>query len=99
MMTARQLLSHKLRDGKYRARLYAAPVDEGLTLEVAISAGLLVQDDCYYCGCKLSDYELDHRTALQTGGAHELSNLVKACPGCNHRKGTKSEGEFMCSTK
>jgi 5-methylcytosine-specific restriction endonuclease McrA len=95
MMTPRQLLSHKLRDGRYRARSYHAPVDEGLTLEAAILAGLLSQDDCYYCGGKLTDYELDHKTPLQLGGAHKLSNIAKACPLCNHRKGTKSEGEFM----
>ena len=45
---------------------------------------------CYWCaaGCKDS-FHVDHYVPLAKGGAHELANLVIACPTCNLRKHAK----------
>jgi 5-methylcytosine-specific restriction endonuclease McrA len=95
-MTSRQLLSHKLRDGRYRARQFGCRIDPALTLAALIEAGWLETGNCYYCRGVLGEaYELDHKTPLQRGGAHTLTNLCKACPLCNHRKNRKTEQEFM----
>lgn len=94
-MTPRQLLSHKLRDGRYRARQFGCRIDPALTLASAVEAGFLEAEHCHYCGDWLGEaYELDHMMPLQRGGAHELSNICKACPLCNHRKNRKTEEEF-----
>jgi 5-methylcytosine-specific restriction endonuclease McrA len=50
---------------------------------------------CYWCGddCA-SAYHVDHYTPLSKGGAHELHNLVIACPTCNLRKHAKDPLDF-----
>lgn len=48
---------------------------------------------CYYCGDPATC--LDHRIPLARGGAHLPGNLVPACHGCNSRKYTRTEREFL----
>lgn len=51
---------------------------------------------CFYCGKELNgSYEIDHKRPLSRGGFNMASNLVVACPKCNHRKHTKTAGEFL----
>ena len=89
-MTPRQLLSHKLRDGKYRAKHYGCPVDPELTLAAVIDAGFLKINKCYYCGKDIGDgpgdYTLEHIEPLIKNGPHSLGNICKACPSCNYGK-------------
>lgn len=42
---------------------------------------------CQYCGRHASDLTLDHVLPKHLGGEHTWTNVVAACPGCNHRKG------------
>lgn len=42
---------------------------------------------CQYCGKKTSDLTIDHVIPRHLGGKHVWSNVVAACPACNHRKG------------
>ena len=50
---------------------------------------------CYWCGvaCK-SNYHVDHYTPLSKGGAHQVENLVIACPRCNLTKNCTDPYEF-----
>lgn len=50
---------------------------------------------CYWCGCKCArKFHVDHYYPLSKGGAHEVCNLVIACPSCNLRKSAKSPIDF-----
>lgn len=94
-LTPRQRLSHKLRDGKYRAKL-AGCYYELVTISQAVSSGLLAQDKCHYCNCLLVGiYTLDHKEPLKLGGPHTLDNLTKACPECNEDKRIQTELEYL----
>jgi 5-methylcytosine-specific restriction endonuclease McrA len=42
---------------------------------------------CQYCGKRTSDLTIDHVVPRHMGGRHLWSNVVAACPACNHRKG------------
>jgi 5-methylcytosine-specific restriction endonuclease McrA len=42
---------------------------------------------CQYCGRRSVDLTLDHVWPKHLGGAHVWTNIVAACPSCNHRKG------------
>lgn len=42
---------------------------------------------CQYCGKKTSDLTIDHVVPRHAGGKHIWTNVVAACPACNHRKG------------
>jgi len=42
---------------------------------------------CQYCGRRGIDLTLDHVLPRHLGGTHIWTNVVAACPGCNHRKG------------
>lgn len=42
---------------------------------------------CQYCGKKTSDLTIDHVVPRHLGGKHIWTNVVAACPACNHRKG------------
>ena len=42
---------------------------------------------CQYCGRHSSDLTLDHVLPKHLGGEHVWTNVVAACPACNHRKG------------
>ena len=48
---------------------------------------------CQYCGTGSRDLTIDHVVPKHRGGRHEWENLVTACRGCNHRKGSKTVGE------
>lgn len=50
---------------------------------------------CYWCGVACKDsYHIDHYEPLAKGGAHELHNLVIACPSCNFSKSAKDPYQF-----
>lgn len=42
---------------------------------------------CQYCGKKTGDLTIDHVVPRHVGGKHIWTNVVAACPACNHRKG------------
>jgi len=42
---------------------------------------------CQYCGRHTIDLTLDHVLPRHLGGEHIWTNVVAACPNCNHRKG------------
>ena len=42
---------------------------------------------CQYCGKHAPDLTIDHVIPRHLGGQHIWSNVVAACPACNHRKG------------
>jgi len=42
---------------------------------------------CQYCGKNTLYLTIDHVQPKHLGGIHTWSNLVAACPTCNHRKG------------
>lgn len=49
---------------------------------------------CYWCGKKLEKYHIDHIVPVSRGGSNEPSNVVLACPTCNHRKSSKLPHEW-----
>jgi 5-methylcytosine-specific restriction endonuclease McrA len=42
---------------------------------------------CQYCGRHSTDLTVDHVWPKHLGGTHCWTNVVAACPSCNHRKG------------
>ena len=58
---------------------------------------LFLRDDhlCMYCGRELPTYLLtrDHLVPLSRGGTDCWSNVVAACRGCNHAKGSRTPDE------
>jgi len=42
---------------------------------------------CQYCGKHAPELTIDHVIPRHLGGQHVWSNVVAACPACNHRKG------------
>jgi 5-methylcytosine-specific restriction endonuclease McrA len=53
---------------------------------------VLRRDDytCQYCGRRVPYLTVDHIIPRSLGGEHIWSNLVAACPSCNHRKGGRT---------
>lgn len=49
---------------------------------------------CYYCGCILEVYHLDHVVPLSRGGSNDISNIVCACVSCNLSKRAKLISEW-----
>jgi 5-methylcytosine-specific restriction endonuclease McrA len=45
---------------------------------------------CQYCGQHVSYLTVDHVIPRHLGGKHIWTNLVAACPHCNHRKGGRT---------
>lgn len=45
---------------------------------------------CQYCGKKVPHLTIDHIIPRSRGGEYKWSNLVAACPSCNHRKGGRA---------
>jgi len=45
---------------------------------------------CQYCGRKVSEMTIDHVFPRHLGGQHVWTNVVAACPSCNHRKGSRT---------
>ncbi len=48
---------------------------------------------CQYCGRKNIDLTIDHVIPRHMGGKHIWTNVVAACPACNHRKGGRTPVE------
>jgi 5-methylcytosine-specific restriction endonuclease McrA len=48
---------------------------------------------CQYCGQYLGELTIDHVLPRHLGGKHTWTNVVTACPKCNHRKGGKTNEE------
>ncbi len=42
---------------------------------------------CQYCGKRSTHLTVDHVVPKHLGGLHTWTNVVTACPSCNHRKG------------
>ena len=42
---------------------------------------------CQYCGRRDTTLTVDHILPKHLGGKHIWTNVVAACPSCNHRKG------------
>ncbi|MGE5251005.1 MAG: HNH endonuclease [Bacteroidota bacterium] len=49
---------------------------------------------CQYCGRRDGSLTVDHVKPRHQGGEHVWSNVVAACPSCNHRKGGRSLEEI-----
>ncbi len=45
---------------------------------------------CQYCGQHVPYLTVDHVIPRHLGGEHIWTNLVAACPHCNHRKGGRT---------
>lgn len=45
---------------------------------------------CQYCGKTTVILTVDHVQPKHLGGLHSWTNLVAACPACNHRKGGRT---------
>jgi 5-methylcytosine-specific restriction endonuclease McrA len=45
---------------------------------------------CQYCGMPCIHLTVDHVKPRHAGGEHSWTNLVAACPSCNHRKGSRT---------
>lgn len=45
---------------------------------------------CQYCGKNTLNLTIDHVVPRHLGGQHTWSNVVAACPTCNHRKGGRT---------
>lgn len=54
---------------------------------------------CQYCGRTSSVLTIDHVLPKHLGGKHIWSNVVAACPRCNHLKGGKTLQEAHMSLR
>jgi len=52
---------------------------------------------CQYCGRRDISLTVDHILPKHLGGQHVWTNVVAACPGCNHRKGGRRLDEVHMS--
>lgn len=48
---------------------------------------------CQYCGKHTPELTIDHVIPRHMGGRHIWTNVVAACPACNHRKGGRTSEE------
>ena len=48
---------------------------------------------CQYCGKHGLDMTIDHVIPRHLGGQHVWTNVVTACPTCNHHKGGRTPAE------
>lgn len=48
---------------------------------------------CQYCGRRTGELTVDHVLPKHLGGEHIWTNVVAACPACNHRKGGRKLNE------
>jgi len=48
---------------------------------------------CQYCGRHGTPLTVDHITPKRLGGEHTWTNVVAACPSCNHKKGGRRLNE------
>jgi hypothetical protein len=56
---------------------------------------------CHYCHNHIpfNLWSIDHKTPLSRGGDNLPDNLIGACRECNHRKGNRTEIEYLDSLK
>jgi 5-methylcytosine-specific restriction endonuclease McrA len=52
---------------------------------------------CQYCGKRDGGLTVDHVVPRHMGGGHIWTNVVAACPVCNHRKGGRRVDEARMS--
>ena len=52
---------------------------------------------CQYCGRQVQNLTIDHILPRHLGGLHIWTNVVAACPACNHRKGGRKLEESRMS--
>jgi 5-methylcytosine-specific restriction endonuclease McrA len=52
---------------------------------------------CQYCGRHDTPLTVDHILPKHLGGGHVWTNVVAACPACNHRKGGRRLEEVHMS--
>jgi hypothetical protein len=64
--------------------------DGDITLQLKTQKGL-----CWWCGCRLDEYHIDHRIPLSKGGTHNPGNIVISCPHCNLTKNNKMPWEWI----
>ena len=50
---------------------------------------------CQYCGRRDTSLTVDHILPKRLGGQHTWTNVVAACPSCNHRKGGRHLQELQ----
>jgi len=55
---------------------------------------------CYYCGKLLySSFDrrihIEHKVPIFRGGSNNIENIALSCARCNHKKGTKTDTEFL----
>jgi 5-methylcytosine-specific restriction endonuclease McrA len=50
---------------------------------------------CQYCGRHDTPLTIDHILPKRLGGQHIWTNVVAACPSCNHRKGGRRLNEVQ----
>lgn len=68
-----------------RAAQLSAPGD-GVTKEEWKDIVASYRSLCVYCNTHVKRPTMDHIVPLSQGGAHDVSNVVPACRGCNARK-------------
>jgi len=54
---------------------------------------------CQYCGGRDIPLTVDHILPKHLGGQHIWTNVVAACPSCNHRKGGRKLNEVQMKLK
>jgi len=87
---------HKALDANNRflrkSRLAGTP---GRLSASIVKKQLQLQDGkCWWCGCALIEYHVDHVIPISKGGTNTPQNIVCACPSCNLRKHAKLPHEF-----
>ena len=79
---------------KHRRRAREARVNGSHTGADELAQKSRQKDRCFYCGCKLTEWHVEHVTPLALGGSNGPENIVIACPRCNLSKGAKHPMEF-----
>lgn len=85
----------KVRDTLRASRLRRRAQSAGSGITAAEWRAILVMWEhcCAYCGAA-GKLEADHCLPLARGGTSDKENIAPACPNCNRRKHTMTEGEF-----
>lgn len=52
------------------------------------------EDECAYCQAPREGLQWEHIIPASRGGPERIDNMVKACPGCNTKKGDKDPFEW-----
>jgi len=85
-------------EAKRRAVKHNAPIGEITAIKTWIKgwrSELIVK--CHWCNVEFhpDNCHADHVMPIAKGGAHELSNLVISCKGCNLKKQAKHPDKWM----